>query len=184
KISPAGIRDFGADTGYTPLDLVMAALGCDLETAFTFLAQQLNWETEIDIKLAGGNGHDEAAGNAGNAGNGQPPKAEEKPPGPDALEPLTHLPGAVGDIVDWITGTARRPNRVLALGAALTIVGTLIGRRVAGPTYSATHLYIVTVAPATAGKDHPRRCILPLFEAAKAGCHVHLGDITSQSGFN
>src|SRR5262245_11064127 len=194
KISPAGIRDFGADTGYTALDLVMAALGCDLETAFTFLAQRLNWEAAIDIKLAGGNGHDQAAlgtlgnaGNAGNAGNGQPPEAgdaKSKPPEPDALEPLTHLPGAVGDIVDWITSTARRPNRVLALGAALTVVGTLIGRRVAGPTYSATHLYIVTVAPATAGKDHPRRCILPLFEAAKAGTHVHLGDITSQSGFN
>src|SRR5262245_29094479 len=60
KIAPTGIRDFGANTGYTPLDLVMVALGCDLGTAFMFLAQRLNWETEIDIRLTGGNGHDQA----------------------------------------------------------------------------------------------------------------------------
>src|SRR5215471_5585476 len=43
KIAPAGIRDFGAGTGYTPLDLTMAALGCDLEAAFDFLSQRLIW---------------------------------------------------------------------------------------------------------------------------------------------
>ena len=41
KIVSEGIRDFGAGTGYTPLDLVMAALGCDLDTAFAFLAERL-----------------------------------------------------------------------------------------------------------------------------------------------
>src|SRR5262249_5057341 len=80
--------------------------------------------------------------------------------------------------------TARRPSRVLALGAAITVIGTLIGRRAASPTSSATHLYIVSVAPVGSGKDHPRRCIPALLEAAGAGTHVHVGDIASQSGFN
>jgi hypothetical protein len=176
KIVPAGIRDFGAGVGYTPLDLVMAALGCDLDAAFGFLTQRLGWgATNIAIELP-----DASSAPATETA----PTAQEPKTGQDRLEPHTHVPGAVGDIVDWITGTARRPNRVLALGAAIAVVGTLIGRRVAGPTRSATHLYIVAVAPATAGKDHPRRCILPLMESALAGAHVHLGDITSQQGFN
>jgi hypothetical protein len=187
KIVPQGIRDFGAGTGYTPLDLTMAALGCDLDAAFAFLAGRLSWgTTDVSIGLVGNSGNSASpTGNgASSVGNGEDDTEDEARTGPDPLEPYTQIPGAVGDIIDWITSTARRPNRVLALGAAIATVGTLIGRRVAGPTRSATHLYVVTMAPATAGKDHPRRCILPLLEAARAGTHVHLGDITSQSGFN
>jgi hypothetical protein len=55
------------------------------------------------------------------------------------LEQAERESGAQGNVIDRIAATARRPNRVLALGAAITIVGTLIGRRVAGPTRSATH---------------------------------------------
>jgi len=43
KISPKGIRDFGAGLGYTPLDLVMAALSVDLDAAFGFLSKRLGW---------------------------------------------------------------------------------------------------------------------------------------------
>lgn len=93
---------------------------------------------------------------------------------PDELEPYTrgdHM-GVVGDLIDWITATARRPNRVLALGAAVTIVGTLIGRRVAGPTRSGTHLYVVTLAPTGSGKQHSLNCLMRAMTAAKAGQHV------------
>ena len=56
-------------------------------------------------------------------------------PASDELEPYTRdVPGVVGEIIEWIVATARRPNRVLALAAAIPLVGTLIGRRVAGPT--------------------------------------------------
>jgi hypothetical protein len=154
----------------------MAALGVDLDAAFGFLVERLGWaaaESVIEI-------HDrpDAVNHAGDE------TGAKAAPASDPLEPYTRVPGAVGDVVDWIVSTARRPNRVLALGAAIVTIGTLIGRRVAGPTRSATHLYVVTVAPATSGKDHPRRCILTLLEAANAGVHAHLGDITSQSGFN
>jgi hypothetical protein len=188
KISPKGIRDFGAGVGYTPIDLVIVALGVDLDTAFGFLSKHLGWAAvEPAIEIGTGSEADIAPapeptikvnGGAGDEANAK------KTPAPEPLEPYTRVPGAVGDVVDWIVSTARRPNRVLALGAAIVTIGTLIGRRVAGPTRSATHLYVVTVAPATSGKDHPRRCILPLLEAANAGMHAHLGDITSQSGFN
>ena len=51
KIVPAGIRDFGDGgvgngRGYTPLDLVMAAHDCDLDTAFKFLSDHTGWAGE------------------------------------------------------------------------------------------------------------------------------------------
>src|SRR5262249_20585967 len=80
------------------------------------------------------------------------------PEGVDEIEALTYVPGLVGQIVEWIVAGARRPNRVMALGVALAVVGTLIGRRVEGPTGCATHLYIFILAPTGWGKDHPLWC--------------------------
>jgi hypothetical protein len=82
------------------------------------------------------------------------------------------VPGVLGQITDWIAATARRPERVMALGAAIAVVGTLIGRRVAGPTRSATHLNIVPIAPSGAGKQHPLNAARLLMRAAKAESHI------------
>src|SRR5262249_24585225 len=71
-----------------------------------------------------------------------------------------------------IVGTARRPNRVLALGAAITVVGTLVGRRVAGPTRSATHLYVVSVGPTGSGKQQLFDSATQLMESAGAESHM------------
>src|SRR5215472_2057465 len=71
------------------------------------------------------------------------------------IEALTYVPGLVGQIVDWIVAGARRPNRVMALGVALGVVGTLIGRRVEGPTGNATHLYIFILAADRMGQRLP-----------------------------
>jgi hypothetical protein len=54
KISPRGIRDFGVDEGYTPLDLVMTALGCKLEEAFVFLSDRLGFADGVEIRLETG----------------------------------------------------------------------------------------------------------------------------------
>jgi len=88
-------------------------------------------------------------------------------------EHLTNVPGLVGDITDWIADTARYPQRALALGAALTIVGTAAGRHVAGPTRSGTHLYVIGLAKSGAGKDHALSCISTIMTAA--GLREHVG---------
>ena len=164
KIVPEGIRDFGADQGYTPLDLVMAACDCDLDTAFRFLSERLGWTSNLD--LSGLQQQSETRETA-------EPSAPVKPKAPiDELAHFTTVPGLVGELVDWITATSRRPNRVLALGAAVTVVGTLIGRRAAGPTRSATHLYAVGIAPTGSGKQHLLDSVIRLMEAAKAGNHI------------
>jgi len=53
KICSSGIRDFGDNRGYTPLDLVMAAKGIELKEAFDWLDEKLGWSTggpEIDVE--------------------------------------------------------------------------------------------------------------------------------------
>jgi hypothetical protein len=190
KIVSEGIRDFGADQGYTPLDLVMAADGCDLDTAFRWLSERLGFGVDIDVSGLIANSADRADAKIdikvdiksddikidikAKPDPKEPMEPEPKAPiePADELEPFTHVPGLVGDIVDYIVATARRPNPVLALGAAITVVGTLIGRRVAGPTRSATHLYVVPIAPSGAGKQHVLDAAMRLMHAAKAEGHI------------
>lgn len=159
KIHPSGIRDYGADQPYTPIDLVMASDGCDLDTAFHYLAERLNFSGALVIAFPT-----------------KPTAPAEPMPALETaaagLEQFTHVPGVLGDITDWITATARRPNRVMALGAAISVVGTLIGRRVAGPTRSGTHLYIVPIAASGAGKQHPMDAIRTLLASAGAESHL------------
>jgi hypothetical protein len=178
KIMPAGIRDFGDGgagngRGYTPLDLVMAAHGCDLDTAFKFLSDHAGWAGEPIAILSEPEPENpsksEMETSAGASASGE-------------LEAYTHaVPGVLGDIIDWIVATARRPNRVLALAGAIPLVGTLIGRRVAGPTRSATHVYSVAVAPTGAGKQHPIDCANALMIAAGAQEHIGPGTFMSAS---
>lgn len=94
----------------------------------------------------------------------------------DIMPPAPKLgefpPGLVGDIASWIAATARRPQPELALAAALAIVGTVAGRQYAGPTMSGTHLYMIGLAPTTAGKDHPLKQIGRVMSAAKLDIHL------------
>jgi hypothetical protein len=91
------------------------------------------------------------------------------------------IPGLVGEIADWITATARRPQPALSLGAALTVVGTAIGRDVAGPTLSGTHLYVIALAPTGAGKDHPLQQCGRLLRAAGMGHHLGPSEFISMT---
>jgi hypothetical protein len=108
KIVMDGIRDFGADQGYTPLDLVMTACDCDLDTAFRFLSERLGWASDLDLSALRPPADEAAAEPA--AGAAVKPKVPI-----DELARFTTVPGVVGDLVDWIVATSRRPNRVLAL---------------------------------------------------------------------
>lgn len=110
---------------------------------------------------------------------------EELPPSSIELESFTFLPGGgglVGRIVDWIEGCSRRPSRPLALGAALTFVGTLAGRWHGGPTDTRTNLYFMALAPSGFGKDHSRKCIKRLAAAAGLMNYIGADRIMSNSG--
>lgn len=112
--------------------------------------------------------------------------AEEEPLRPQVRDSARELPdylahpeGALGRIADWIDGTARRPNRALSIAAAISVVGTLIGRRDATPTRSGTHMFNLVLGPTGVGKQHGINAITRLLKAAEAIQHLGTGDYMS-----
>ena len=112
-------------------------------------------------------------------------------PGEAAVEPtvasgcawpddLLHPPGLVGEIAAWINASAGCYQPVLALGAALTACGALMGRKVRDESNGRTNIYAMGVAHSSAGKDHPAACIERLFHAAGAAKMLG-GQVTSDS---
>lgn len=104
-------------------------------------------------------------------------KREVKSP---EIEPV-NVSGLVGQIADWITSTAIRPQPVLSLAAALVFVGMLKGHRVRGKTNLRTNILAMSLAPTASGKEHPQQCIDRLAEAVGLGKHV-MGRPTSGTG--
>jgi hypothetical protein len=170
KIHPDGIRDFGADATYSPLDLVTTALGFIFDDAFAWLGTRLGFIAGEPVEITTPRQTIEVEdGTVADAETGEilvaPPAPARSRQGGFPAE-LTRVPGLVGEITDWITATARRPSRAMALAAAISIVGTALGRNVGGPTNSGTHSYVLTLAPTGAGKEHAIQQIRRILIAA------------------
>lgn len=167
SIQANGIKDFGTNWTGSAIDLVMEAQGIDQAAATSWLRMRLGLTGEVMVLEA--RKKPVAASIAPVASTKLPPIARKDTTElPDAL---THVPGLVGRITDWITDTGPRPQRGLALGAALTLVGTAAGRKFGGPTASGTHLYILALAPTGAGKDPALQAVARILEAATMSAH-------------
>jgi len=87
-------------------------------------------------------------------------------PPPPALD---RLDGALDLLVRHILATAIRPQPWLAVGAALSALGTLMGRRVRTASNLRSNLYVLGLAESGGGKDHARKVIKEvLFQAGLA----------------
>ena len=104
------------------------------------------------------------------------PPATPVPPIPD----LACLDGALALFVSYILTTAIRPQPWLAVGAALTALGTLMGRRYRTTSNLRSNLYVIGMAASGGGKDHARNAIKETFLAA--GLAKHLGGNRLASG--
>src|SRR5262249_1106718 len=82
---------------------------------------------------------------------------------------VTYVPGLVGDATEWMVKCSRHPNRMMALGSSLAVVGTILGRLIMGPTGGATHLFVTILLPSGYGKDTPLRCGAKLVELVLGG---------------
>lgn len=94
---------------------------------------------------------------------------------------LDYPPGLVGHIARWIVSTSRKPQPALAIGAALTVVGTAAGRQFMGPTHAGTALYLLGLAPTGQGKDMPLKQVRRLMKAAGLGHHLGADEFMSFS---
>lgn len=169
-INPSGIVDFGSGQKMTPLDLVIASLECEIDTATQWLDDKLgrtpekaeiepegetrqhitedgevveipNVPTEIDADAAGR----------------KPTDGLFK--GKEIMAPK----GAIAMLCDYINATSYRMQPILTLGAVLCAMGTLAGRKYTTPSGWRSNLYVVGLAASGAGKDHARRTIDDLF---------------------
>ncbi|WP_114943489.1 bifunctional DNA primase/polymerase [Microvirga calopogonii] len=184
-----GIVDFGdGEKTYTPLNVVIAAHDATLNQAAVWLGEALGYDFQPKIVLVQGKSKpvvtegviegSQAMADGGES-EAEPDTADPDDAEPDALMPdaplsaLTRPPGLVGEIVDWIEGSAEYPSRELALGAALGWVAALAGRGFETPSRARTNLYLVGLAPSGFGKDHAGACIMSL--AQQTGLDRFLG---------
>ena len=79
---------------------------------------------------------------------------------------LYNPPGILGEIVRLIVETASFPQPAYALNAALTLAGTILGRKVCTETGLRTNLYLVSIGTTGSGKEHPRKVVRQIFNAA------------------
>jgi hypothetical protein len=80
-------------------------------------------------------------------------------------------PGLVGEVADFTLGSAMYPSVGFAVGGSILTIGTLIGRRIAGPSGplgTGTHLYLALVGPTGSGKEHIRTVSKQLLTAVNA----------------
>lgn len=189
-----GIRDMAQDMGLTPIDVVMKSRGMTDMEALAWLKNKLDyvdpWLPDIDFAKIIRSGYakqgtvfveeadlaevaapvadrDESADTS--AGQDADGDAEDLPVvvASDGLPAhLCEVPGLVGDIVSWLNRTARNPSPTLNLGAALSYVGALAGRRYEGPTKLRSNVYVVGLAASGFGKEHPRAAIKSLASAS------------------
>ena len=90
--------------------------------------------------------------------------------------------GLVGEIADWITSTAIKPQPMLSLAAALSFVGMLRGHKIRGYTDLRTNLLVMSLAPTASGKEHPQNAIKRLATACALDAHL-MGEPVSGGGF-
>lgn len=99
-----------------------------------------------------------------------------------SLADLTHPPGLVGEIIDWIEASSSLPSREAALPAALGWVAALSGRGFETPRRARTNLFMITVAASGYGKDFPGTCINALADACGLDRFIGPARFMSASG--
>ena len=150
------------------------------------LAMERGWQPECDLRLDGSctpESEHPAAGllsrlvdqdRAMDDGLDEIPVSVPPPP------PLSQLDGALAMMIEHILASAIRPQPWLAVGASLTALGTLMGRKVRTDSDLRSNLYVIGLAESGGGKDHARKAIKEMF--SQAGFASHLGGERIASG--
>lgn len=93
---------------------------------------------------------------------------------------LAHPGGFVEDVMNYINTTAVCPQPMFSLSAALTLAGTIYGRKVQGSDGQRTNLFVMAVGFTSSGKDHPLKAIAAILDRCGAS-NLRLGQVTSDS---
>ena len=144
------------------------------------LAMERGWKPDATLKLNGGAPRDAVHPAAGLLAK---LKVEPNDRLPIVVPPEVYqVDGALELLVQYILGSAIRPQPWLAIGAALAALGTLMGHRYRMPTNLRSNLYVVCMASSGGGKDHARNCIKQAFLAAGLSRYLGGNKIASGAG--
>ena len=143
------------------------------------LAMERGWRPEPALVLDGTLPRDEIHPAAGMLAKVQamPVEAAAIP-----VPPLAIPGGVLGDLVNYMLATARRPQPELSLAASLCAVGALMGRKYRTETNLRSNLYIIGVAESGSGKNHSREIVNELFIEAGVGQYLGGNKVASGAG--
>lgn len=77
-------------------------------------------------------------------------------------------PGLIGEIIDYTLQTAKYPQPIHSLAAALSLMSLLTGRRVRDISKTRTNIMSVALGPTRSGKEYPRQVIKEILDAIGA----------------
>lgn len=204
SIQPDGIKDFGVEVSYSPIDLVMCAMKVSFNDAYEWLRSYITppdaGGVVLELDITPRPKPQTPAKSPSTATPAPPdnPLNDILPPpvrDADSVEAyvgddlaMIEWPddmcfpmGAVGQFAKWVETTATTPCPLLSYAAALVTIGTVAGRQFRGPTKTGTHLYVVGAAPTGVGKDHPMQCVATALHDANMADLVGPPDYTADS---
>lgn len=108
-------------------------------------------------------------------------KATPRASAPDIASHLLTVPGALRFAVEWSRATAKKPQPLFDVQAALALGSVVLGRRYRTDNDNWSALYFLNVAKSGAGKEHAKHVIETLLEAAGYDHLVGAGRFASES---
>lgn len=92
------------------------------------------------------------------------------------------LAGLIGETVAWILDNAMLRQPEVTFATVLGAMGAVFGRRYKTDFNTRSNLYLVAIAETGTGKDHPRKMIKSLVEAAGLGQYIGGDTLISPAG--
>jgi len=91
---------------------------------------------------------------------------------------MLHIPGFINDVMEFTLGQVVYPNKYMAFCGALSLMSTLVSRKVTDEEEANPNLYILGLAESGSGKDGPRKVNRKILHQAGTECRSpELGQI-------
>jgi len=99
-------------------------------------------------------------------------------PSMDLLAP----PGILGTVTEWVNATARKPQPMFAVQAAIGFCATVMGRRYVTDQRNWPSLYLLNIGLSSSGKEYAKTAVEALLEACNLAHLIGPASYTSNSG--